>query len=319
MTTAMTSPALRIGSRGSKLALRQADMLRERLVAAHPELAVAGAIENVVIHTTGDRVTDRSLAEIGGKGLFIKELEEALRDRRIDLAVHSLKDVPAFLPEGFSLAAHLPREDASDALIARGARSLAELPRGASVGTSSPRRQAQLLNLRPDLAIVPLRGNVDTRLAKIADGAADATILALAGLKRLGRESEASAVLSAAEMLPAATQGIIAVEIRDDDARSRTLLAAINHRPTALCASAERALLETLNGDCRTPIAALATLDGNRIALDAMVLSPDGKICHRLARSTTTSRARELGRELGAALLELAGPGFFGTASGGPS
>jgi hydroxymethylbilane synthase len=312
----MTSPALRIGSRGSKLALRQADLLREQLVAAHPALAVPGAIESVVIRTTGDRVTDRPLAEIGGKGLFIKELEESLKDRRIDLAIHSLKDVPAFLPDGFSLAAHLPREDARDALIARGgATSLAALPRGASVGTSSPRRQAQLLNLRPDLSIVPLRGNVDTRLAKIAGGAPDATVLALAGLKRLGREGEASAILSTREMLPAATQGIIAIEIRDDDSRSRSLLAPIDHRQTALCASAERALLETLNGDCHTPIAALASLDGNRIALDAMVLSPDGKTCHRLARSTTTSRARELGREIGAALLELAGPDLFGPAS----
>jgi hydroxymethylbilane synthase len=313
----MTSPVLRIGSRGSKLALRQAEMLREQLVAAHPELAAPGAIESVVIRTTGDKVTDRPLAEIGGKGLFIKELEEALSDRRIDLAVHSLKDVPAFLPANFSLAAHLPREDARDALIARsGATALAALPQGASVGTSSPRRQAQLLNLRPDLIIVPLRGNVDTRLAKIAEGAADATILALAGLKRIGRDSEASAILSTTEMLPAATQGIIAIEIRDDDSRLRSLLAPINHQPTALCARAERALLETLNGDCRTPVGALATLDGNRIALDAMLLSPDGKICYRIQRSTTTSRARELGREIGASLIEQAGPGFAGIGEG---
>jgi hydroxymethylbilane synthase len=314
---AMAPPALRIGSRGSKLALRQAELLRERLVAAHPEWAVPSAIESVVIRTTGDKVTDRPLAEIGGKGVFIKELEEALADQRIDLAVHSLKDVPAFLPQGFALAAHLPREDARDALIARdGAASLAALPRGASVGTSSPRRQAQLLNLRPDLSIVPLRGNVDTRLAKIAAGAADATILALAGLKRIGRENEASAILSAAEMLPAATQGIIAIEIREHDARMRSLLAPIDHQATAICAGAERALLETLKGDCRTPIAALATLDGNRITLDAMLLSPDGTICHRAQHSTTTSRARELGREIGAALIEKAGPGFAGIGAG---
>ncbi|HVA13266.1 MAG TPA: hydroxymethylbilane synthase [Stellaceae bacterium] len=311
----MTAPALRIGSRGSPLALRQAEELRGRLIAAHPDLAAPDAIEMVAIRTTGDRVTDRPLAEIGGKGLFVKELEEALGDRRIDLAVHSLKDVPAFLPEGFALAAHLPREDARDALIARHACSLAELPRGASVGTSSPRRQAQLLHARPDLVIVPLRGNVDTRLAKIAAGAADATILALAGLKRLDRAREASAIMSAAEMLPAATQGVIAVEIRADDARIRPWLAAIDHHATALCASAERALLETLNGDCRTPIAAMATLDGDRIALDAMVLSRDGKICHRLAGSASASRARDLGREIGAQLLALAGPDLFGTAS----
>lgn len=307
----MTPPLLRIGSRGSKLALRQAAELCDRLKKAHPELAAPGALETVVIRTTGDQVTDRSLADIGGKGLFTKELEEALKDRRIDLAVHSLKDMPAPLPDGLGIACHLPREDARDALIAPKARTLKELPPGASVGTSSPRRQAQLLRLRPDLRIMPLRGNVDTRIGKIASGAADATVLALAGLKRLGRESEATAILSPEEMLPAAAQGIIAIEIRADDGKARSALAAIDHRPTAICASAERALLEALDGTCRTPIAALATLDGNRITLDAMVLSPDGRLCHRLNRSTTTSRARDLGRETGEALRAMAGAPFF--------
>lgn len=308
----MASPLFRIGTRGSKLALRQAAELCERLKQAHPELAAPDALETVVIRTTGDQITDRSLADIGGKGLFTKELEEALKDRRIDLAVHSLKDMPAPLPDGLAIACHLPREDSRDALIAPKARSLMELPHGASVGTSSPRRQAQLLHARPDLKIVPLRGNVDTRLAKIAAGIADATVLALAGLKRLGREHDATAILSTEEMLPAAAQGVIAIEIRAEDVKARTLLAAIDHRPTAICASAERALLETLDGTCRTPIAALATLDGNRLTLDAMVLSPDGQICHRLKRSTTTSRARELGHETGEALRALAGPSFFG-------
>ena len=307
----MAPPLLRIGTRGSKLALRQAAELCERLRAAHPELAARGALETITIRTTGDQVADRSLADIGGKGLFTKELEEALKDRRIDLAVHSLKDMPAPLPEGLTIACHLPREDARDALIAPKARSLQDLPQGASVGTSSPRRQAQLLHLRPDLRIVALRGNVDTRLGKIAAGAADATVLALAGLKRLGRESEATAILSPEEMLSAAAQGVIAVEIRAEDGRVRSLLAAIDHRPTAICASAERALIEALGGTCRTPIAALATLDGNRIKLAAMVLSPDGRICHRLERSTTTSQARELGHETGEALRALAGPQFF--------
>jgi hydroxymethylbilane synthase len=307
----MALPLLRVGSRGSKLALRQAAELCERLRAAHPDLAAPGALETVVIRTSGDRITDRPLADIGGKGLFTKELEEALKERRIDLAIHSLKDVPAFLPDGLTIACHLPREDARDALIAPRARTLNDLPQGASVGTSSPRRQAQLLHVRPDLRIIPLRGNVDTRLAKIAAGAADATVLALAGLKRLGREHEATAILSPEEMLPAATQGVIAVEIRADNNTARTLLATIDHRPTAICASAERALLEVLDGTCRTPIAALATLDGDRIKLDAMVLSPDGRVCHRLERSTTTSRARELGQETGAALRAMAGPKFF--------
>jgi hydroxymethylbilane synthase len=312
----MASPLLRIGTRGSKLALRQAAELCDRLGKAHPALAAPGALETIVIRTTGDQVTDRSLADIGGKGLFTKELEEALAQLRIDLAVHSLKDMPAPLPDGLAIACHLPREDARDALIAPKASSLKDLPPGAAVGTSSPRRRAQLLHARPDLTIIPLRGNVDTRLGKIAAGAADATVLALAGLKRLGRESEATAIFSPEEMLPAATQGIIAIEIRADDDKARTILAAVDHRPTALCASAERALLEALGGNCRTPIAALATLDGNRLTLDAMVLSPDGQICHRLNRSTTTSRARDLGREIGEALRAMAGPRFFDVAIG---
>lgn len=307
----MTSPLLRIGTRGSKLALRQAAELCTRLGRAHPALALPDALETVVIRTTGDRVTDRPLAAIGGKGLFTKEIEEALAQGRIDLAVHSLKDMPTLLPEGLALACHLPREDPRDALIAPGFASLADLPQGAAVGTSSIRRQAQLLHARPDLAILPLRGNVDTRLAKIESGAAAATVLALAGLKRLGREAEATAILSPEIMLPAPAQGVIAIEIRSDDDRARSLLAPVDHRPTALCAIAERALLEALDGSCRTPIAANARLDGNRITLDALVISPDGKICHRLARSTTTSRARELGHETGEALRALAGPRFF--------
>lgn len=307
----MASPLLRIGTRGSKLALRQAAELCQRLIAAHPELATAGALETIVIRTTGDQVTDRPLADIGGKGLFTKELEEALKDQRIDLAVHSLKDMPAPLPDGLALACHLPREDARDALIAPKVHTLKDLAPGASVGTSSPRRQAQLLHARPDLKIVPLRGNVDTRLGKIGSGVADATVLALAGLKRLGREGEVTAILSTDEMLPAAAQGVIAVEIRGEDGRARSLLAAIDHRPTALCATAERALLEVLDGTCRTPIAAHASLDGNRISLDAMVLTPDGRLCHRINRSTATSRARELGRETGETLREIAGPHFF--------
>jgi hydroxymethylbilane synthase len=307
----MAPPLLRIGTRGSKLALRQAAELCDRLEKAWPELAEPGAVETVVIRTTGDQITDRPLLDLGGKGLFTKELEEALKDRRIDLAVHSMKDMPSLVSDGLAIACHLPREDPRDALIAPKARMLKELPQGASVGTSSLRRQAQLLHARPDLRIVPLRGNVDTRLNKIQSGAADATVLALAGLKRLGRDSEVTSILSNDEMLPAPAQGVIAVEIRSDDGHVRSLLAAIDHRPTALCATAERALLEALDGSCRTPIAALASLDGNRIALDALVISPDGRICHRVQRSSTTSRARELGQETGAALRALGGAEFF--------
>lgn len=307
----MASPLLRIGTRGSKLALRQAAELRARLGKAHAELAAPGTVETVVIRTSGDRITDRPLADIGGKGLFTKEIEVALKERRIDLAVHSLKDVPTVLPDGLAIAGHLPREDARDALIAPKARSLRNLPAGAVIGTSSLRRQAQLLHARPDIRVAPLRGNVETRIAKIEAGEADATILALAGLKRLGREGEATAVLSPEEMLPAPAQGIIAVEIRAEDGHTRDLLAAIDHRPTAICACCERALLEALDGSCRTPIGALATLQGNHIFLDALVISRDGRVCHRLAHSTTTSRARELGQEIGEALRAMAGPNFF--------
>jgi len=307
----MASPLLRIGTRGSKLALCQAEELCRRLGAAHSDLAVPGAIETVTIRTSGDRIADRPLAEIGGKGLFTKELEEELLAGRIDLAAHSFKDMPTLLPDGLAIACHLPREDARDALIAPHAAALAALPPGAAVGTSSLRRQAQLLHARPDLKIVPLRGNVDTRLAKIAAGEAAATVLAVAALKRLGRAAEAAAILSSDEMLPAPAQGIIVVEIRTEDERARSLLAAIDHRATAICASCERALLEALDGSCRTPIAALAVLQGNRIALDAMVISPDGRFRHRLTRSTTIDRARELGLETGAALRKLAGPRFF--------
>jgi hydroxymethylbilane synthase len=310
----MASPLLRIGTRGSKLALRQAAELRDRLASAHPEFAAPDAIEIVVIRTSGDRIADRPLADLGGKGLFTKELEEALVQDRVDLAVHSLKDMPALLPEGLALAGCLPREDPRDALIAPGCASLGDLPQGASVGTSSLRRQALLLHARPDLKIVPLRGNVDTRIAKITSGAAAATVLALAGLKRLGRDSEASAILPTDVLLPAPAQGIIAIEIRAGDARARSLLAAIDHRPTGLCATAERALLETLDGSCRTPLGALATLEGNRMRLEALIASPDGRVCHRLERSSTTSRARELGRETGEALRALAVPGFFAVA-----
>ncbi len=310
----MASPLLRVGTRGSKLALRQAEELCRWLGTAHSDLAVPGAIETVIIRTSGDRIADRPLAELGGKGLFTKELEEELSAGRIDLAVHSFKDLPTSQPAGLAIACHLPREDARDALIAPGApgaAALAGLPPGAVVGTSSLRRQAQLLHARPDLKTVPLRGNVDTRLAKIVAGEAAATVLALAGLKRLGRAAEATAILSSDEMLSAPAQGIIVIEIRAEDERARSLLAAIDHRATAICASCERALLEALDGSCRTPIAALAVLQGNRVALDAMVISPDGRFRHRLTRSTTIDRARELGLDTGAALRNLAGPRFF--------
>jgi hydroxymethylbilane synthase len=308
----MASPLLRIGTRGSPLALAQAAELRDRLAAAHPALAAADAMAILPIRTSGDRLTTGSLADAGGKGLFTKEIEEALLAGSIDIAVHSLKDMPTLAPAGLVIACHLPRIDPRDALIATsGARHLADLPAGARIGTSSPRRQAQLLHARPDLAVLPLRGNVGTRLQKLAAGEVDATLLALAGLQRLGREDCITAVLDAAEMLPAAGQGIIAAQCRANDARVRDLLASLDHAETACCATAERALLGVLDGTCRTPIAALARLAGGGLTLDAMVISPDGRTLHRTGRTGDASAAHALGADAGAELRARAGAGFF--------
>lgn len=307
----MAQPILRIGTRGSALALAQAAEVRVRLGAAHPELAPAEAIETVVIKTTGDAVRDRSLAAIGGKRLFTKEIEEALLDGRIDLAVHSLKDLETFLPESLMLAAHLPREDPRDAFFSPRARSLAALPVGAVVGTSSPRRRAQVLDARPDLRVLPLRGNVETRLSKLASGAVDATLLALAGVKRLGLADRVTAVIEPDEMLPAVAQGAIGVEIRRDDARAARYLAAIDDGATALRVTAERAVLAALGGSCRTPAAALAELSGSALRLRAMVLRPDGSEKIVVERRGVAGEAAALGRDAGEELRRRAGPGFF--------
>ncbi|MSO70224.1 MAG: hydroxymethylbilane synthase [Alphaproteobacteria bacterium] len=306
-----TAPHLRIGTRGSPLALAQAHEVRNRLIAAHPDLAAPGAIAIEVIRTTGDAMTDRPLAEIGGKGLFTKEIEEALIERRIDLAVHSMKDVPTALPAGLVIDCVLPREDPRDALIATGVKSLADLPRGARIGTASLRRQAQLLRARPDFTMVMLRGNVETRVRKVRDGMADATLLALAGLKRLDALHHVAAVLEPEAMLPAVAQGAIGIERRLDDRRVAALLAPINHKKSLIRITAERALLAALEGDCRTPIAALAEIDGNQLRLRALLATPDGRACHRAERRAPLADAARLGHELGEALKAEAGPGFF--------
>jgi hydroxymethylbilane synthase len=307
----MARTTLRIGTRGSVLALAQAAELKARLAAAGPDLEAPDAIEIVVIRTTGDAVKNRTLAAIGGKGLFTKELEEALLAERIDLAVHSLKDLPTFLPSGLALAGHLAREDPRDAFFSLGARRLSELRPGAVVGTASPRRRAQLLFLRRDLRIVPLRGNVDTRLAKLAGGDVDATVLALAGVKRLGLADRIAAILPPDEVLPAAAQGTIGVEIRAGDARAREVLAAIDHGPTAASATAERAVLTALGGDCRTPIAALAEIDGASLHLRAMIIRPDGSERLLTERRGAVADAQALGIDAGCELKSRAGPGFF--------
>lgn len=304
------TPPLRIGTRGSPLALAQAHQTRDRLMAAHPHLRAPGAIEIVVIKTTGDRILDRTLAEAGGKGLFTKEIEEALAAGAVDLAVHSMKDVPTWLPDGLAVTCLLPREDPRDAFFSRDGTGLDALPAGAVVGTASLRRQAQVLARRPDLRVVPLRGNVQTRLRKLTEGAVDATLLALAGLRRLGLADRATAVLEPEVMLPAVAQGAIGIETRIGDDRVNALLAPLNCARTALCVAAERALLAVLDGSCRTPIAALARLEADgRLRLDGLVASPDGTRVHRTTRTGDPAEAVRLGRDAGAELRSALPPG----------
>ncbi|OYD82698.1 MULTISPECIES: hydroxymethylbilane synthase [Azospirillum] len=306
----MTQP-LRIGTRGSPLALAQAHETRDRLIAAHPHLAAPGAIEIVVFKTTGDRILDRTLAEAGGKGLFTKELEDALLEGSADLAVHSMKDVPTWMPEGLEIATLLPREDTRDAFFSRGGHTVDTLPAGSVVGTAGLRRQAQILERRPDLTVVPFRGNVQTRLAKLEAGEVDATLLALAGLRRLGLTDRITAVLEHEEMLPAVAQGAIGIEIRSADDATRALLAPLNCAATAARVTAERALLAMLDGSCRTPIAALATLDGDRLHLKAKVLSNDGRQVFRAERSGNASDAAAIGADAGAEIKAVLPPDFF--------
>ncbi len=295
---------LKLGTRGSPLALAQAHLVAAALTSAHGWRAEE--IETVVIRTTGDRVQDRPLAEIGGKALWTKELETALHDGRIDFAVHSMKDVETWRPEALALAAMLPRADVRDRLV--GSRTTQTLGRGAVVGTSSPRRAAQLLRLRPDLRIVSLRGNVDTRLARLAAGEVDATLLAAAGLDRLGRLAIGHAV-PVEVMLPAPGQGVVGIEIRAGDRATRALVAAIDHPPTSSAVFAERALLAALGGTCHSPIAALADASGLR----AEILSPDGREHHAGHRATATP---ESARDLGEELLSRASPALRALFSG---
>jgi hydroxymethylbilane synthase len=300
---------LRIGTRGSPLALAQARMVRARLAAQH------GVDEEriilTVIRTTGDVIQDRTLAAAGGKGLFTKEIEEALRADAIDLAVHSAKDVPTVLPDGLILTAVLPREDARDVFIGRTVKTLRELPAGAVVGTASLRRQAIVKRLRPDLEVVPIRGNVDTRLRKLGEGVVDATLLALAGLKRLGLTDAASSIFTLEEFLPAVGQGIVAIETRADDGRTRTLLEAINHAETAIALASERAFLAVLDGSCRTPIAGHATVADGRLRLHGLIAKPDGSESFECRREGMSGEAVALGADAGAELKRRAGADFL--------
>jgi hydroxymethylbilane synthase len=283
--------------------------VQSRLEAVHG--AGAYQFEIKAIKTTGDRIQDRPLSEAGGKGLFTKEIEEALIASEADIAVHSMKDMPTLLPAGLAVTCYLPREDVRDALISGKAGSLSKLPAGAVVATSSLRRQAQVRHLRPDLAVVPIRGNVDTRLRKLAEGAADATLLALAGLKRLGLEGKAAAPVPIEEMLPAVAQGAIGVEIRADDARMAEVLGPVNDEPTALAVTAERAFLARLEGSCRMPIAALGELAEGRFAFRGMILTPDGGKAWATHRAGAPAEALKLAEDAAAELLDRAGPDFL--------
>jgi hydroxymethylbilane synthase len=292
------------------MALYQAHLVRDRLAAAHPELAAPGMIEIVVIRTTGDRVQDRLLAEIGGKGLFTKEIEQALTDRRVDFAVHSLKDMETALPDGLDIVCVLPRDDPRDALVSRGGVTLAALPSGAKIGTASLRRTAQLRRERLDLAIAPIRGNVDTRLDKMAAGEVDAMVLALSGLHRLGKAAAVSEIFPVERMLPAVGQGALAIEARADDGTLRGVLLPLHDAASAACVTAERAMLAALDGSCRTPIAGLATLDAGRLSLRALLLAADGSAERRAEQTGAAADAAVLGREVGERLRAGVGPEF---------
>jgi hydroxymethylbilane synthase len=307
------TPLIRLGTRGSPLALAQAEEVRARLGDADQELAQDGAVEIVVIKTTGDKVQDRTLSEIGGKGLFTKEIEEALLDGRIDAAVHSMKDLPTWLPEGLMLSTVLPREDPRDAIFSPYGGRLADLPQGAVVGTASLRRQAQVLAQRPDLSVVPIRGNVNTRLRKLAERQVDATLLAVAGLKRLGKADLITAALEPEEMLPAVAQGAIGLEIRASDRATRERLDAIDDAESARPVTAERACLAVLDGSCRTPIAAYAEWreDGLTLGLRALIALPDGTSVYRAEQQGPADAAEELGQAVGELLRRAAGPAFF--------
>jgi hydroxymethylbilane synthase len=305
----MQTTVLRIGTRGSPLALAQAHETRARLMAAYDLPESAFSIE--AISTSGDRIQDRPLSEAGGKGLFTKEIEEALLAGRIDIAVHSSKDMPTVLPDGLVLSAFLPREDARDAFIGKVAASIMELPDGAIVGSSSLRRQALILRLRPDLHVVTFRGNVQTRLRKLHEGIADGTILALAGLKRLGLQSIVTDLMPLDKFPPAPGQGAICIESRVHDHRIDEMLAAINHIPTAQALACERAFLGALDGSCRTPIAGYASVNGERLAFNGLILTPDGKRWHDIAADGPAADAAEIGRAAGEKVRRNAGEAFF--------
>lgn len=303
---------LRIGTRGSPLALVQARELRGRLMVAHDLTEDCFTIE--VISTAGDRIQDRALSEVGGKGLFTQEIEERLLSGDLDLAVHSSKDMPTILPDGLELSTFLPREDPSDAFISPIAERLEDLPQGAVVGSASLRRQALIRRLRPDLKLVNLRGNVETRLRKLADGKVDATLLATAGLNRLGLSNHITSTLSPEKFIPAVGQGAVCIEVCSKASDVKAFLRPIHHQETALCLLAERAFLRELDGSCRTPIAGHAHITGDKMQFHGMVLSVDGQSAHEIfadLMSPDETSAAALGQHAGLEIREKAGEAFL--------
>jgi hydroxymethylbilane synthase len=305
----MQTDLLRIGTRGSALALAQAEETRARLMAAHA--LPQEAFEIVVISTSGDRIQDRPLSEAGGKGLFTKEIEEALLSGAIDIAVHSSKDMPTVLPDGLELSCFLEREDVRDAYIGRAAPKLLDLPEHAVIGSSSLRRQALIRRLRPDIDVVLYRGNVQTRLRKLEEGVVDATLLANAGLKRLGLAHVITELLPVETFPPAPGQGAICIESRIGDARIGKLLGPIGHQATTEALTCERAFLATLDGSCRTPLAGHARIDGDALSFFGMILSPDGRQVHEIRAEGRAGDAAAIGAKAGADIRDRAGPTFF--------
>ena len=309
----MQAHQIRIGTRGSALALAQAHEVRARLVAAHGW--AEEAVEIKVYKTTGDVIVDRPLSEVGGKGLFTKEIEEALIAREVDVAVHSMKDMQTVLPDGLGIAAVLPREDVRDAFISLKFATLEALPSGAVVGTSSLRRQAQVRRARPDLKVIDFRGNVQTRLRKLEEGIADATFLACAGLNRLGLSDRITSPVPTEVMLPAVAQGAIALEIRVEDSATARLIAPLNDQTTALRVTAERAFLTRLEGSCRTAIAGHAEIEGETMRFSGMTFSPDGAKCFDTVRSGLLREAAALGETAADDLLSRGAGAYLGRPS----
>lgn len=305
----MASSIVRIGTRGSPLALIQAGQVRDRICAAND--LTSGAVEIVVIKTSGDRIQDRALRDFGGKGLFTKEIEDALLSGSISMAVHSMKDVPTVSQDGLEIACVPQREDPRDAFISLKYASLEELPAGATLGTASLRRQAQVRRMRPDIEVVNFRGSVQTRLRKLGEGEADATFLAVAGLNRLGNRDKITRALATSTMLPAIAQGALGVEIRADDSATRSLLTPLHHADTANCIAAERAFLKRLDGSCRTPIAGHATLSNGQLDFTGEILLPDGSGHFAVTASAPVSDAIAMGTDAGDRIIAEAGPGFL--------